>query len=148
MDMIDIERYLDELPEPRRRRILHFMSVLEATEPGLPRKLWDYGGGVIGFGHYHYRYPTGRAGEFFIIGVSNRKRYVAIYANEVDGGQYLAETFKDRLEGCKIGKSCIEVPDKVTVADDVLADLTRQSAAFFRAEFEKPKVPKTLQIWE
>ena len=83
-----------------------------------------------------------------MIGISNRKRYVAIYANAADGTGYLTEVFKDRLEGCKIGKSCIEVPDKVTVADEVLADLTRQSVAFFRAEFEKPKTPKTLHIWE
>ena len=40
------------------------------------------------------------------------------------------------------------MPEKVTIRDDVLADLTRQSVAYFRAEFEKPKAPKSLQIWE
>lgn len=146
--MTEIEQYLEALPEDREARIRHFISVIEAASQGLPSELWTYGGGVVGFGRYHYRYATGRTGEFFMIGVGNRKRYVAIYANAADGDRYLTETFKDRLEGCRIGKSCIEVPDKATVADEVLADLTRQSVAFFRAEFEKPKVPKTLQIWE
>ena len=148
MVMTDIERYLEAIPEQRRLRIRHFMAVIEEAEPGLPRQLWSYGDGVIGFGHYHYRYTTGRTGEFFMVGVSNRKRYVAIYANAADGSRYLTEAFKDRLTGCKIGKSCIEVPDRLTVNDEVLADLTRQSVAFFRAEFEKPKAPKSLQIWE
>lgn len=110
--------------------------------------LWKYGDGVIGFGHYHYRYASGREGEFFIIGVCNRKRYISIYANGADGERYLAESFKERLPGCKIGKSCIEVPDKATVDDAVLADLTRQSVAHFRTETQKPKVPGTMQIWE
>ena len=146
--MTDIERYLEGLPENRRTRIRHFVQIIEAAEPGLPVLYWDYGGGVIGFGRYHYRYATGREGEFFMIGVGNRKRYVAIYSNAADGERYLTETFEDRLEGCKIGKSCIEVPDKVSVSDDVLADLTRQTTAFFRAEFEKPKTPKSTQLWE
>ena len=83
-----------------------------------------------------------------MIGVGNRKRYVAIYWNCADGTRYLTESFKDRLPGCKIGKSCIEVPDKVIVDDDVLADLTRQTVAPVENRFQKPKVPKTLQIWE
>ena len=61
------------------------MSVIEKAEPGLSCRLWEYGGGVIGFGHYHYRYATGRTGEYFMIGIGNRKRYVAIYANAADG---------------------------------------------------------------
>jgi hypothetical protein len=146
--MTEIERYLDSMPENRRTRIRHFMEVIESEEPDLAPQFWEYGGGVIGYGRYHYRYATGREGEFFMVGVGNRKRYVAIYANAADGERYLTEVFQDRLPGCKIGKSCIEVPDKASVSDEVLAELTRQTAAFFRAEFEKPKSPKTMQLWE
>ena len=80
--------------------------------------------------------------------VCNRKRYIALYCNCADGERYLTESFAVRLPGCKIGKSCIEVPDKVTIDDAVLTDLTRQSVAFFRREMQKPKVPGTMQIWE
>ena len=146
--MDDVDAYLAALPEPRRKRIQHFAAVMERAAPGQPRALWKYGDGIIGFGHYHYRYASGREGESFMIGVSNRKRYVSIYCNCADGERYLTDSFRDRLPGCKIGKSCIEVPDSVTVDDEVLADLTRQSVAFFRAEMQKPKVPGTMQIWE
>jgi uncharacterized protein YdhG (YjbR/CyaY superfamily) len=143
----EVERYLAEVLEARRARIEHFLDVIEATEPGLARRLWAYGDGIVGFGHYHYRYASGREGESFMIGVCNRKRYVAIYCNCADGTGYLAESFADRLPGCKIGKSCIEIPDRANVDDEVLSDLTRQTVAFFRAEMQKPKIPKTMQIW-
>ena len=83
-----------------------------------------------------------------MIGAGNRKWHVVLYSNAADRKQYLTESFRDRLPGCKIGKSCIDVPDKITVADDVLVDLTRQSVAYFRSEFEKPRAPKALQLWE
>jgi hypothetical protein len=146
--MDEVDAYLATLPEPRRARIQHFISVIEQEAPDEPRALWSYGDGVVGFGHYHYRYASGREGEFFMIGVANRKRYVSIYANGADGDRYLTDSFRDRLPGCKIGKSCIEVPDSVTVDDKVLADLTRTTVAYFRAEMQKPRVPKTMQIWE
>jgi len=146
--MTDVDRYLASLEDPRQMRIRHHMDVIETAAPGLPIRLWDYSGGVIGYGHYHYRYASGRTGEFFMIGVSSRKRYVAIYTNAASGQGYLAETYEDRLPECKIGKSCIEAPDKTVIADDVLADLVTQSVVYFRTEFEKPKTPNSLQLWE
>lgn len=147
-DLRKIAAYLGAQPEDRRARVERFVEVIEAAAPGLPRRLWPYGTGIIGFGSYHYRYASGREGESFMIGVCNRKRYVAIYCNCADGERYLAASFADRLPGCKIGKSCIEVPDRVTIDDEVLADMTRQTVAFFQAEMQKPNVPGTTQIWE
>jgi hypothetical protein len=146
--MDNVETYLASLPEPRQQRIRHFIEVIDQAAPGQPRALWNHGEGVIGFGHYHYRYASGREGEFFMIGVANRKRYVSIYSNRANGERYLPDSFRELLRGCKVGKSCIEVPDSVIVDDEVLADLTRQSVAFFQAEMQKPKVPGTMQIWE
>lgn len=147
-EQAEIDGYLAAVPQLRRQRIEHMLDVIERAEPHLPRRLWKYGDGIIGFGHYRYRYASGREGESFVIGVCNRKRYIALYCNCADGEQYLTESFAERLPGCKIGKSCIEVPEKTTVDDDVLTDLTRQSVAFFRMEAQKPKVPGTMQIWE
>jgi hypothetical protein len=146
--MSDVDRYLEDISEFRQQRIRDFMEFIEFAVPGLQRRVWDYGGGVIGYGRYHYRYASGREGEFFMIGVGNRKRYVSIYSNAVDGDRYLVESFGDRFPGCKIGKSCIEAPDSVTVDDAAVADLTRQTVAFFRTEFVKPATPKSMQIWE
>lgn len=150
--MSDIDDYLESLNPNRRARIEHFLKVIDRAEPGLSRQLWSYGGGVIGLGHYHYRYASGREGEFFMMGVGDRKRYIAIYANGAiaDGFEdgYLAESFKDRFPGCKVGKSCIQVPDKAAVSDEALEEITRRSVAYFRNEMQKPKDPKSMQIWE
>jgi hypothetical protein len=71
-----------------------------------------------------------------------------LYANAADENRYLVETYADRFPDCKTGKSCIEVTDKTDIDDEALADLTRQTVAFFRAEFEKPRTPKSIHLWE
>lgn len=146
--MDEVARYLSTIPESRLVKVRHFMEVISTAEPALALKYWDYAGGLVGYGHYHYRYASGRTGEYFMVGIGSRQKYIAIYANAADGHQYLVETFRDRLPGCKIGKSCIEVPDRASISDEVLAELTRQTASFFRAEMSKPKAPGTMHIWE
>jgi hypothetical protein len=144
----DLATYLDALPESRAARIRHYMEIIESAVPDAQPVLWPIGDGIIGYGHYHYRYASGRTGEFFVIGLGNRKRYIALYANAADGGRYLAESFADRLPGCSIGKSCIEVPDKASIDDEVLANLARRAFELFRAKMDEPMVPGTLHIWE
>ena len=76
-----------------RREFVHCWTSSRRPSP-LRTRFWDYGGGLVGYGHYHYRYASGRTGEYFMIGIGNRKRYIAIYANAADGDRYLVETFQ------------------------------------------------------
>lgn len=146
--MSDVDGYLEALPASRRQRIFHFMQVIETAVPGMQWELWNSGSGILGYGRYSYRYATGRTGEWMQIGVSNRARYVALYASCADETRSVAADFRDRLPKCKFGKSCIEVPDAATVDDEVLADLAREVTDSFRAAMEKPDVPGTLRIRE
>jgi hypothetical protein len=38
-----------------------------------------WGGSIIGFGSYHYAYDSGREGDWFLAGVSPRKRSLSVY---------------------------------------------------------------------
>jgi len=40
-------------------------------------KMW--GPSIIGFGEYHYRYESGREGDWFLTGFSPRKQNLTIY---------------------------------------------------------------------
>lgn len=144
----DVATYLDTLPELRAARIRQYMDIIGSAVPDADPVLWPIGDGIIGYGHYHYRYASGRTGEFFMIGLGNRKRYIALYANAADGDRYLAESFADRLPGCTIGKSCIEVPDKASIDDGVLSELARRSFEMIRAKMNEPEVPGTMHVWE
>ena len=47
---------------------------------------------MIGYGRYHFRYATGREGDWCVLGLASHKRYISLYVTAEDGrGGYLAE---------------------------------------------------------
>ena len=72
-----VSLFLDQIePEPKRKdsyALVALMSKITAEEP----KLW--GTSVIGFGDYHYKYKSGREGDWFLTGFSLRKNALTVY---------------------------------------------------------------------
>jgi hypothetical protein len=103
-----IDAYVAELPADRADAIRTVDRLIRDELPHLEVKLW---GKIIGYGSYHYRYASGREGDWFPIGLANQKQYVSLYVCLVDDGEYLAEARKDRLATApgkvKVGRSCI-----------------------------------------
>ena len=85
-----------------------------------------WGPSIIGYGRYHYRYDSGREGEFLATGFSPRKARHSIYImpGYADFGPIL-----DRLGKHKMGKSCLYVNKLADIDLDVLADLIRAGLA-------------------
>lgn len=82
------------------------------------------GDSIVGFGHYHYRYATGREGEYFRVGFSPRKRTLTLYFMDgFDGHRDLLE----RLGPHDTTVSCLHITRLDRVDQDVLAELIRQS---------------------
>ena len=44
---------------------------------GKRAKMW--GPSIVGYGKYHYKYESGREGDFFLTGFSPRKQTLSIY---------------------------------------------------------------------
>ena len=40
-------------------------------------KMW--GDSIIGFGHHHYKYESGREGDWFLVGFAPRKANLVLY---------------------------------------------------------------------
>ncbi len=38
-----------------------------------------WGRGIVGFGSYHYRYPSGKEGDWFAVGLAARKTALTVY---------------------------------------------------------------------
>ena len=77
------------------------------------------GGGGLGYGHYWYRYASGREGDWFALSLVPRKGNVALYLGP--GG---VERWADRLPKGACGKSCI----RLKKASDMPEDVLRESA--------------------
>lgn len=81
-----------------------------------------WGEAIVGYGRYHYRYKSGREGDFLATGFAPRKSALSIYImpGYADFGDILA-----RLGKHKTGKSCLYVNKLADIDLEVLADLIR-----------------------
>jgi hypothetical protein len=87
----------------------------------------DVGGGsIIGYGSYHYRYDSGRTGDFLATGFAPRKAGMVVYImpGYADFGPIL-----DRLGPHRKGQSCLYLGRLAGVELDALRDLIRAGLA-------------------
>ena len=107
--MVDeVQGYIDSLEEPRRGQMRRMHEAIVKAAPQVDVKLWAYSGKLIGYGTYHYKGRT-TEGEWFILGLANRKGYISLYSMAMRGDQYLVEVYKERLQGVKSGRSCLNI---------------------------------------
>lgn len=62
---------------------------------------------IMAFGRYHYKYDSGREGEWIHFGISANKTGISIYVVPTVNNQHLPEMYKDQIGRASIGKSCI-----------------------------------------
>jgi hypothetical protein len=87
-------------------------------------KMW--GASIVGFGHYHYKYASGRENDWFQVGFSPRKQDLTLYFMDGVEGQsdLLAQLGKHKL-----GKSCLYVKRLADLDLKVLKKMIQQSIA-------------------
>jgi hypothetical protein len=102
--------------------------MVEAT--GEKPVMW--GSSIIGFGRYHYKYATGREGDWLLIGLSPRKQNISIYF--MDGFSNY-EKLLAKLGKHKIGKSCLYINKLADIDMRVLTDLVRRSVKNMRKKY-------------
>ena len=112
-----------EQVEPEKKRddaleILRLMQDVSGYEPTL------WGSSIVGFGRYHYKYESGREGDFLRIGFSPRKRNFALYIMD---GVSNYDDLLSKLGKYKNGKSCLYINKLADVDKDVLRELMERS---------------------
>ncbi len=102
-----VETFFAKAPAAQRDELLAVDALIRKVAPKLERKLWS-NGSLLGYGEFHYRYPTGREGDWPILALSARKAHLSLYVCSVtDDGTYVAEAHAKSLAPASVGKSCI-----------------------------------------
>lgn len=122
------QEYIESIPEPRKTDFLKIYSLIQKT---LPHEKPFILSGMIGFIPYHYKTKT-REGEWFIVGLSNRKDYISIYLCVADGKDYIAEKHKKDLPKASIGKSCIRIKKVEDIDLDILAKVIKEGVDHYK----------------
>lgn len=116
-----VDKFIRGFPEDRQKdcyKILEMMKKATKQEP----KMW--GTSIIGFGDYHYKYASGREGDFFITGFSPRKQNFTLYINS---GFDEYGSLLEKLGKHTTGKSCLYIKKLADIDTKVLRELVTKS---------------------
>src|SRR5215217_926779 len=69
--------FLNKIPEPERRADCFAVAKIMEEITGKKPKMW--GPSIVGFGSYHYKYASGREGDWPVAGFSPRKKDLTLY---------------------------------------------------------------------
>jgi len=116
----DVAAYVAAIEHPVRRADAERLVQIFQQVTGFAPTMW--GGSIIGFGRYHYRYASGREGEFLATGFAPRKANQVIY---ILPGYAEFGPILDRLGKWKKGKSCLYTNKLADVDEGVLRELIR-----------------------
>jgi len=118
----DVEAFLNDVADERKRRdsfkILDLMKDVTESEP----EMW--GDSIVGFGSYHYKYASGREGDWFLAGFSPRKQDLTLY---IMSGFEGYEQLLGKLGKHKTGKSCLYIKKLEDIDLGVLRELVSRS---------------------
>lgn len=107
--------------EGKRSDSLELVGLMREVTNAEPQ-MW--GNSIVGFGTYHYKYPTGREGDWFLVGFSPRKQNLTLYiVSGIDRYEELTST----LGKFKTGKSCLYVKRLNDIDREVLRELVERS---------------------
>ena len=102
------------------------MSDLTGDEPAM------WGAGLVGFGHYHFTYASGREGDWFRVGFAPRARNITLY---IMSGFDAYDGIMARLGKFKTGKSCLYVKQLSDVDEAVLRELISASLDYLKQTY-------------
>ena len=119
---VRVEDFLNQIPDRERREdcfaIAKMMEEITRSKP----KMW--GTSIVGFGSYHYKYASGREGDWLVTGFSPRKKNLTLYL--MMGFEKYPDLMK-QLGRHSTSKSCLYIKRLSDIHLPTLKKLIKQS---------------------
>lgn len=122
-----VSAFLAAINDPARRADCRAVMRLMREITGARPRMW--GPSIVGYGRYHYRYQSGREGDWFLTGFSPRAQSLTLYI--MSGFSRYGPLMK-RLGKYKTGSSCLYINRLADVDLAVLQELIEESVEFLR----------------
>lgn len=129
-----VAAFLGVIEDKQQRSDARKLAAMMRAATGSRAKMW--GAAIVGFGSYHYKYASGREGDWPLVGYSPRKQNMSIYimAGFSDFDKLMAKLGKH-----KTGKSCLYIKRLEDVDEAVLKALIEKSVQYMRSKYETRK---------
>ena len=125
-----VEHFINAVENDQKRKDSRELIALMRKITGAEPRMW--GAGLVGFDQYHYKYASGREGDFFITGFSPRKSALTVYIMPGFEGY---EDKMARLGPHKTGKSCLYLKNLDAVDRGVLEEIIQDSVEAMRKKY-------------
>lgn len=125
-----VTAFINSIDDKQKRADIRKIAAMMRRATGARATMW--GDSIIGFGQYHYKYASGREGDFLITGFSPRKNAISVY---IMGGFERMSALMKRLGKFKTGKSCLYVKRLADVDEDILEQVVARSVEYMRETY-------------
>ena len=127
---VSVEGFINSVDHEGKRKdafeILEMMKDVTGEDP----KIW--GAAIIGFGDLHYKYASGREGDWFKVGFSPRKTKISLYVSGCDVAMH--KKMLTRFGKHKAGKGCLYVNKLADIDKEVLKEMIKKC-------YDNPNIP-------
>ena len=123
-----VKEFLNEVSDEERRADCFQVAKIMEEITGETPKMW--GPSIVGFGSYHYKYASGREGDWPLTGFSPRKKDLTLYL--MMGFQKHGELM-EKLGKHSAAKSCLYIKRLSDVHVPTLKKLIKESVKDLRA---------------
>ena len=117
-----VSEFLSSITDKEKQKDCRTVMKLMREVTGKRAKMW--GTSIVGFGSYHYKYKSGREGDWFVTGFSPRKQNLTIY---IMPGFSKYDALMKKLGKYKTAKSCLYIKRLSDVDIKVLERLVTRS---------------------
>ncbi len=125
-----VDEYLLKIGDEQKRADAFKIKEMIERLSGEPAKMW--GNSIIGCGTYHYKYESGREGDFMRVGFAPRKANLVLY---IMSGFSEYEKLLDKLGKHKTGKSCLYIKRLSDLDESVLEEIITHSLAYMAEKY-------------
>jgi hypothetical protein len=122
---IIVSEFLNDIDNEERKKDCLELNILLKKWTGVEPIMW--GKTIVGYGSYHYKYKSGREGDFMLTGFSPRKQNLTLY---IMSGFSRYPKLMEKLGPHKTGKSCLYLKKLSDVNLEVLEELVKESVKF------------------
>jgi len=125
-----VAKFLHAIENKQRRDDAKKVAAMMRRATGKRATLW--GTSIVGFGKYHYKYDSGREGEWALVGLSPRKQNLVVY---IMPGFSEFPTLMKKLGKYKTGKCCLYLNKLDDVDESVLEKLIIDSVKIMQKRY-------------
>lgn len=115
--------YIAQLAEPRKGEVAALDGLIRKLAPELEPFIHI---GILAYGPCHYKYASGREGDWFRVGVASNQNYISLYVSGGEEDGSIAERYKKALPKAKIGRSCVRFKRLSDVDQTALEKMIRE----------------------